>query len=185
MLRLSQNPFWQDFFKFIIIAAFIIVPVRAWVAQPFIVRGPSMEPTFYDTEYLIVDEFSYHFREPKRGEVIVFRYPEDPSKFFIKRVVGLPDETVEIRDNKVFITKDGNTMEELKEPYLTEALTTPNKTVEVGEGRYFVMGDNRLFSSDSRRWGFLPRELIIGRALVRLWPPTRLHFLPGAYEFSF
>ncbi len=184
MLRLFESPFWHDFFRFVIIAAFVIVPIRAWVAQPFIVRGPSMEPTFYDTEYLIVDEFSYHFREPARGEVIVFRYPEDPSKFFIKRVIGLPGETVEIRENKVFITKGGDTAE-LKEPYLAEALTTPNKTIEVGEGQYFVMGDNRLFSSDSRRWGFLPRELVIGRALVRLWPPVRLTVLPGFYQYEF
>lgn len=184
MFRLFENPFWQDFFKFIVIAAFIIVPVRAWVAQPFIVSGPSMEPTFRDTEYLIVDEFSYHFREPKRGEVVVFRNPEDHSKFFIKRVIGLPGETLAIRDNKVFITRAGTT-EELGEPYLAEALTTPNKTLEVGEDQYFVMGDNRLFSSDSRRWGFLPRELIIGRALVRLWPPTRLTVLPGFYEYGF
>ena len=184
MLRLFESPFWHDFFRFVIIAAFVIVPIRAWVAQPFIVRGPSMEPTFYDTEYLIVDEFSYHFREPARGEVIVFRYPEDPSKFFIKRVIGLPGETVEIRENKVFITKDGKT-EELGEPYLAEALTTPNKTIKVGEGQYFVMGDNRLFSSDSRRWGFLPRELVIGRALVRLWPPARLAMLPGFYQYGF
>ena len=179
MFRFSQNPFWQDFFKFIVIAVFVVVPIRAWVAQPFIVRGPSMEPTFEDTEYLIVDEFSYHFRAPERGEVIVFRYPEDPSKFFIKRIVGLPGETVEIRDNKVFIKK-GDKTEELNEPYLAEHLTTPNKTVEMDAGEYFVMGDNRLFSSDSRRWGFLPRDLIVGRVWVRLWPPARARLLPGS-----
>lgn len=184
MLRLFENPFWQDFFKFIVIAAFIIIPIRAWVAQPFIVRGPSMEPTFQDTEYLIVDEFSYHFRGPKRGEVIVFRYPEDPSKYFIKRVIGLPGETVEIKDNKVFIVKSDKS-EELLEPYIAEPLTTPNKEVRLGTGEYFVMGDNRLFSSDSRRWGTLPQRLIIGRAWTRLWPPSRINFMPGSYEFSF
>ncbi|MEK7162438.1 MAG: signal peptidase I [Patescibacteria group bacterium] len=174
-----KSPFWSDFLRFIVISALIIIPIRTWVAQPFLVRGASMEPTFEDGEYLIIDELSYRFREPQRGEVIVFRFPQDPSKFFIKRIIGLPDESIEIRENKIFIGG-----QELNEPYLSEALTTPDGIVELGAGEYFMLGDNRLFSSDSRKWGTLEQGLIVGRAWLRLWPPNRLNFLPGIYEFQ-
>ncbi len=146
----KKNSFWE-FVKFIIIAILIVVPVRLWIAQPFIVNGASMEPTFENGDYLIVDEFSYHFRAPEKGEVIIFRYPLDTSKFFIKRVVGLPGETLEI---------DG-------------------KEIALGEDEYFVVGDNTAASSDSRRWGPVPKKFVIGRALVRLWPFNKTEILPG------
>lgn len=142
-----------------------------------------MEPTFDDGEYIIIDELTYQFRDPERGEVLVFRYPQDPSKFFIKRVIGLPGETIEIRDNKLFLAK-GDEKKELKEPFLSEALTTPDEIIELKDDEYFMLGDNRLYSSDSRRWGTLARNLIIGRALVRLWPPTKINFLPGFYQYE-
>lgn len=179
----GQKPFWSDFVRFLIISILIIVPIRAWVAQPFIVRGASMEPTFRDSEYLIIDELSYEFRKPERGEVIVFRFPEDTAKFFIKRVIGLPGETIEIENNKVFLIKDGQE-QELKEPYLSEPLTAPGGLTQLGEKEYLVLGDNRLFSSDSRRWGTLPENLIIGRAWLRLWPLDRINFLPGLNRFQ-
>lgn len=182
MPKAGASFFWKDFARFIIVAILIIVPVRAWVAQPFIVRGASMEPTFEDGEYLIIDELSYHFRKPKRGEVIVFRFPEDVSKFFIKRVIGLPGERIELRDNKVFLVRDAK-REELQEPYLAETLTTPDVAVELGKDEYLVLGDNRLFSSDSRRWGALREELVAGRAWLRLWPLNRIAFLPGLHSF--
>lgn len=178
---MPQNPFWRDFLRFIIISALIIIPIRTWVAQPFLVRGASMEPTFEDGEYLIIDELSYRFRSPERGEVIVFRYPEDPSKFFIKRIIGLPGETIEIRGNKIFLVKNSE-RQELSEPYLEEALTTPDGVVTLNDNEYFMLGDNRLFSSDSRRWGALNENLIIGRAILRLWPPIHINFLPGDYK---
>lgn len=173
----KASSFWKDFARFIVVSILIIVPVRAWVAQPFIVRGASMEPTFQDGEYLIIDELSYHFRNPKRGEVIVFRFPEDLSKFFIKRVVGLPGETIEIRNNKVFLARSSEETE-LSEPYLSETLTTPDSLLQLGGDEYLVLGDNRLFSSDSRRWGPLREELVVGRAWLRLWPLNKIDFLP-------
>ena len=182
MFRDETGSFWSDLARFLIISVLIIVPIRTWVAQPFIVRGASMDPTFHDGEYLIIDELTYEFRKPERGEVIVFRFPEDASKFFIKRVIGLPGETIQIKNNKVFlITDDGE--KEFREPYLTETLTAPDGTVELKAGEYLVLGDNRLFSSDSRRWGTLPENLIIGRAWLRLWPVTRVNFLPGFHKF--
>ena len=179
----QKNPFWSDFARFVIISILVIVPIRAWVAQPFIVRGASMEPTFHDSEYLIIDEITYELRKPERGEVIVFRFPEDTTKFFIKRVIGLPGETIEIRDNKVFLITDGEE-KELKESYLSEPLTAPGSITRLGEKEYLVLGDNRLFSSDSRRWGALQENLIIGRAWLRLWPPGRINFLPGLSRFQ-
>ena len=179
----QKDSFWRDFLRFIIVSAIIIIPIRTWVAQPFLVRGASMEPTFEDGEYLIIDEFTYHFRSPERGEVLVFRYPNDPSKFFIKRVIGLPGETIEIRDNNIFLMSDGGEVK-LNEPFLQEALTTPNGIITLGEHDFFMLGDNRLFSSDSRKWGTLEEGFIIGRAFLRLWPINRTEFMPGNFNYE-
>ncbi|KKR75447.1 MAG: Signal peptidase I [Parcubacteria group bacterium GW2011_GWB2_40_8] len=140
-----------EFLKFILITAIIVVPVRLWVAQPFLVSGASMEPTFQNGNYLIVDEISYHLRAPKKNEVVIFRYPKDPSKFFIKRIIGLPGESV---------TENG-------------------KTTFLDNDEYFVMGDNRDASSDSRIWGPVKEDLIIGRAFIRLWPLNEIEINPG------
>lgn len=169
-----KQQLWE-FAKFFLIAALIVVPIRLWVAQPFIVNGASMVPSFEHGEYLIIDEFSYHFRAPERGEVIVFRYPIDPSKFFIKRVVGLPKERLDISNDEIKVYNEkfpgGVT---LNESYLEKELPTANMSVALGENEYFVLGDNRQMSSDSRVWGTLPADLIIGRAWIRLWPFTKL-----------
>lgn len=183
MSERQAGSFWPDFIRFIIISVLIVVPVRAWVAQPFIVRGASMEPTFRDGEYLIIDELSFQFRRPERGEVVVFRFPGDTSKFFIKRIIGLPGETIEIKNNKVFLASDSGA-KELKEPYLFEALTTPDERIELAENEYLVLGDNRLFSSDSRRWGAVKKELVVGRAWLRLWPLNTIKLLPGFYKIE-
>ena len=165
----------KEFVKFLVIASAIALPVRYFVAQPFIVRGASMQPNFENNEYLIIDELSYFFHEPKRGEVVVFHYPLDTRQYFIKRVIGLPGEKVEIKDGKVMVHKIG---EEkgllLKESYLPEGLKTEgDTTLTLGPADYFVLGDNRSQSSDGRFWGALPRRLIVGRALFRAWPVTR------------
>ena len=162
--------------KIIIISLAIIVPIRYYLVQPFFVKGASMENNFHDGDYLLIDEINYRFNEPKRGDVIVFRYPENPSQFYIKRIIGLPGETVEIKTDKVIIKNDefpnGFT---LKEYYLSENQRTLGEvTQKLGENEYFVMGDNRLQSSDSRRWGAVPKALIIGRVFVRLWPVTQI-----------
>lgn len=164
----KENAIWE-FIKVIVVSLAIVLPVRTYVAQPFIVSGASMEPNFHNGEYLIIDELTYEFRPPERGEVVVFRYPLNPSEFFIKRIVGLPKETVEIKSGKIFI--GGAAFEE---PYLSDSLkTAPDIKIMLDDGEYFVLGDNRAHSSDSRFWGALPQEKIMGRALLRLWPIAR------------
>lgn len=169
-----------EFFKVLIVAVAVALPIRYFIAQPFIVNGASMVPTYENGEYLIIDEATYYFfREPKRGEVVVFRYPLQPKQFFIKRVIGLPNERVEIRDGEVWIVNDeypnGSV---LPERYLPEGLYTNGDTeVKLSDKEYFVMGDNREFSSDSRRWGALDRRFITGRAFIRAWPITRAGFI--------
>ena len=169
--------------RFSIIAILIVVPIRMFVAQPFIVSGASMDDTFHTGEYLIVDQVSYYFEQPSRGDVVIFRYPRDPSKFFIKRVIGLPGDTIQIEDSVVTITnKDYPDGYSLIEPYIKSMSPAPTLTEELGDREYFVMGDNRDQSSDSRSWGVLQEERIVGRALVRLFPPSQLSYLPGAIE---
>lgn len=174
----TKSSFWE-IVRFVAITLAIVIPIRAFVAQPFIVSGSSMVPTFEDGQYLIVDELSYLFRDPKRGEVIIFRYPKDPSKFFIKRVIGLPGETVKIHDNKVTITS-GNRIFALDEKYIkNEEETLEPMQRKLGTHEYFVLGDNRNASLDSRFWGPVDRSLIRGRVLLRLLPPTKFGYLPG------
>ncbi|MFC1756881.1 signal peptidase I [Patescibacteria group bacterium] len=167
-----------EFIKFALIAIIIVVPIRLWVAQPFIVNGDSMSPNFENGEYLIVDEFSYHFREPERGEVIIFRYPQNPSKFFIKRIIGLPEERVEIIDDQIYIYNEEFPQGILiRESYLKEPINTANLITILESQEYFVLGDNRTRSSDSRLWGALPEDLIMGRAWVRLWPFNKMSII--------
>ena len=169
-----------ELLKFIFLAVLIVVPVRVFVAQPFVVSGSSMVPTFENGEYLIVDELSYNLGEPDRHDVIIFRYPSDPSKFFIKRVIGLPNETVDISGSEVSVTSGKDTIE-LVEPYV-ENKTDNNVHFELKDDEYFVMGDNRAASSDSRYWGAVPRDHIIGRAFLRLLPIQKIDILPGKYN---
>src|SRR5580700_7614121 len=158
----SEN-FFTELLKFIVIAAIIILPIRFFVAQPFIVSGESMSPTFENGQYLIVDELSYHFEAPQRGDVIVFRYPKDLSQFFIKRIIGLPGETVIIHDDTVSIKETNGQTVALNEPYVVNQGDGSDATYIIPPGQYFVMGDNRPESSDSRVWGLLPAQNIVGR----------------------
>ncbi len=175
----KSGSFLKEMFQFGIIALLVVFPVRLFIAQPFIVSGSSMEPTFDTGEYLIVDELTYHFGSPERGEVVVFRYPLDTSKFFIKRIIGLPGETVMLQSGAVLITKTDGTTFALEEPYLHYEEMGSDMETTLRAGEYFVMGDNRPASSDSRIWGPLPREDIVGRALVRLLPVAKADFFPG------
>jgi signal peptidase I len=172
--------FWE-IVKIIIISLVIVLPIRYFIVQPFIVRGASMEPNFEDHDYLIVDEISYYFRAPLRGESIVFRFPRDPHQFFIKRIVGLPGEKVEIRNGEIYIlNKEFPNGFRLDESYLVPLgrLTRPDFTIILGADEYFVLGDNRDFSSDSRVWGALKRKFIVGRVLFRAWPPAKFGMVP-------
>lgn len=137
----------KEIIRFALIAALIVIPFRLFIAQPFLVSGDSMVPSFNDGDYLIVDEISYRFRAPERGDIVVFRSPVEPQKHLIKRVVGVPGDTI--------------------------------NELTLGADEYFVAGDNRAASFDSRYWGALPKQNITGRALVRLWPLKNMSWLPG------
>lgn len=184
--------FWE-IIKVVLWVVLIIVPLRVFLVQPFFVQGASMEPNFEDKEYLIVNELGYKttnigfnygrkdinfftvnpFKEMKRGEVMVFRYPKNPSVFYIKRIVGLPGEKIEIARNQVKIynreNPDGFVLDE--SAYLPASVETlGEQTINLTDQEYFVMGDNRKYSSDSRSWGPVPANDIIGRVLLRAWP---------------
>ena len=169
--------FIKETFTIVIVCLVIVVAVRHYLIQPFFVNGKSMEPNFYNGEYLIVDELSYRFHEPMRGDVIVFRYPNNPSQFYIKRIIGLPNEKVLIENNHVTIYNnqhpEGMVLGESF--YLApEVLTKSNGLAyELKDGEYFVLGDNRNVSADSRFWGELDDDLIIGRVWIRAWPFDR------------
>ena len=168
-----------DLVKFAIIALLIVIPIRMFIAQPFVVSGDSMYPTFHDGEYLIVDEISYNLGNPSRGDVVIFHYPKDPKRFFIKRIIGMPNEQIEMNNGQIIIkNKENPNGFILSEPYISEDWSTTG-TYTTGEGEYFVMGDNRNRSSDSRFWGMLPDDLLVGRAYLRLLPLKNISYLPG------
>lgn len=180
----KKESLW-DILRFAIIALLIVIPVRTFVAQPFIVSGSSMVPTFIDGEYLIVDEISYRVSEPVRGDVIVFKYPKDETKYFIKRIIGLPGETVNVAENGIVTITNEDHPEgfELNEPYIKGNL--PKQVVTkstLGQNEYFVMGDNRPASSDSRTWGTLPEDHIVGKTFLRLFPFSNVSITPGIYH---
>jgi len=178
--------------KVFLLAAVIIIPVRVFLFQPFFVEGASMEPNFRDGEYLIVNEFGYKstdtsiagkpilsispFLTLKRGEPVVFRSPRHEGQYLIKRVVGLPGETIEIRKSEILIRDgghpDGFVLDEGS--YLGDrVVTTDQKAVTLSNDEYFLLGDNRMNSLDSRVFGPVKKEAIIGRVLLRAWPVGR------------
>lgn len=177
-------------------ALIIIVPIRIFLFQPFFVQGASMEPNFKDGDYLIVNELGYKqtpadingmhlftvgsFKELSRQDVVVFRYPRDPKQFFIKRVIGLPGEQVKVEGGKVTIynkeNPDGLVLDE--HAYLPAGLTTSGAvTMTLKADEYFVLGDNRQFSHDSRAWGPLPKNDVVGKVLIRAWPISKAEIL--------
>jgi signal peptidase I len=194
----QEGSFMKELFSFALIVIFIVLPIRLFVAQPFVVVGTSMEPTFVNNDYLIVDELSYRLGLPERGDVVVFKYdntygvpdgsPADgssDSKFFIKRIIGLPGETVDIRGGKVTITNAKNPQGfVLNEPYIKE-LPVNTMTVTLDKSHYFVMGDNREVSFDSRSWGPLPASKLVGRVFFRLLPPQKASVLPGSFAHDY
>jgi signal peptidase I len=165
-----------EIIKVILISLAIIVPVRYFLIQPFYVKGASMEPNFFDHEYLIINEISYRFNAPERGDIVVFKYPRDPSQYFIKRIIGLPNETLEIKDGKIVIfNSDHQDGMVLEENYLEENIKTfGNRTISLGLEEYFIMGDNRLASFDSRSFGPIKKESIVGKVWFRGWPFNKL-----------
>jgi signal peptidase I len=178
-----------EIIKVFVLAFIIIFPIRVFLFQPFFVQGASMEPTFENNEYLIVNEFGYKktaasingstlftvnpFKEIKRQSVVVFRYPKNPSQFFIKRVIGLPGEKVQIRDGKATIFNSNNPNGFIldESAYLaSNVITGGDLIITLKDDQYFVMGDNRGASSDSRSWGPVPEANVVGTVLLRAWP---------------
>lgn len=175
-----------DFVKIVVVALIIIIPIRYFVFQPFIVSGSSMEPNFQNGQYLIIDELSYRFSDPQRGQIVVLVHhtssdPKlDKKEFYIKRIVGLPGETVKIDNGHVIIfNSDHPEGVTLTEPYLpNQELSYPHdsnviggkKILTLAADQYFMMGDNRLASSDSRDWGILPRSDMVGKVFIRVLP---------------
>jgi signal peptidase I len=166
-----------SFLQSIVLTILLAFVLRFFVVQPFIVEGSSMEPNFHDQQYIIIDKLSYRLREPKRGEVIVFHPPLDPSQNYIKRIIGLPGERVRIDNGEVFINDT-----KIDEPYLgnqnhkTDQVSLKDE-VSLGQEEYFVMGDNRSHSSDSREWGKLTKENIEGRTWFIALPASDFEFI--------
>lgn len=174
----------KDLFTLALLIVIVVIPIRVFIASPFVVDGESMHPTFENLDYLIVDELVYDFHAPERGDVIVFRYPNNPSIFYIKRIIGLPGETVSINHGQITITKTDGSQVTLSEPYVVNEDATYTKDATLSQGQYFVMGDNRPNSSDSRVWGPLPKKDIVGRVDLRLLPAAHIGFFPGVVRYA-
>jgi signal peptidase I len=179
--------FFLDILEVIVFAIAIFLFVYLLILQPHKIKGSSMEPNFPDREFLMTDKLSYRFKQPQRGDVVVFEAPGTNGDEFIKRIIGLPGEEVSIKDNKIYINS-----KMLVEPYLSSQIQTrggsfldEGNTVIVPNEHYFVLGDNRDASSDSRRWGFVSKEKITGRAWIVYWPPPSVGFVPSvSYSFG-
>jgi signal peptidase I len=172
----SVGSFAGELIKIILIAFAIIIPIRFFILQPFYVKGASMEPNFHDNEYLIIDELSYRLHQPHRGDVIVLRNPSQPSDFLIKRIIGLPSDRLTVNDGEVTIFDaahpNGAVLDE--RDYLPpDRMTFGHLDVTLGTNEFYVMGDNRPASLDSRIFGPVQRSQIIGRTAVRAWPVYR------------
>ncbi len=178
----NKSHSFLEILKFTVIALAIIIPFRAYIAEPFIVRGESMDPTFSTGHYLIVDQVTYYFHDPKREDVIVFKHPVSQNdRYLIKRIIGLPGETLHIDDGKITIINeenpDGIIIDDSHVIVKNRTKDTIKKTL--GQNEYFVMGDNRVNSSDSREWGVLESKYIVGRPILRLYPISKIGILPG------
>lgn len=166
---------WQENLTLIAIALCLALVIRTFIAEPRYIPSESMVPTLYEGDRLVVEKVSYHFHAPITGDIIVFQPPEElqrrgygKDQAFIKRVIGLPGDTVSVSNGKVYLNG-----QPLPEDYIAEPPNQPFPPVKVPEDKFFVMGDNRNNSNDSRYWGFLPKENIIGRATFRFWPLDR------------
>ena len=179
--QIPKEQSWWELIKFALIALAIVVPVRMFVAEPFVVSGSSMVPTFINRDYLIVDKISYAFNNPQRYDVVVFKYPNDPSKFFIKRIIALPGETIDIRGHDITITNyehpDGILLDQ---PFIRN-IGNNNIHLRLKKDEYYVLGDNRPASSDSRTWGPLNKKFITGKVLLRLLPLKNIDISPGKF----
>ena len=168
----------------IVILALVVLFVGLRLTiQTYIIEGPSMEPNYWENEWMIVNKLSYKFHEPQRGDIIVFQPPISSTKPFIKRIIGLPGESVEIKNGTVYVHKTDGSIITLQEPYIKESFSTNYKSNIIPENEYFVMGDNRNNSSDSRGGWLVSRDKIFGKAWISIWPP-HLWGVAANYEQS-
>lgn len=167
--------FFLDTLETVLVVAAIFVVAYLFFFQPHQVIGNSMDPNFHDREYILTDKISYRFREPKRGEVIIFKSPPDPEKEYIKRIIGLPEEKIKISQGKIYINDKQLTEYYLPREFFVAAgsFLKEEQESEIGKNEYFVLGDNRNHSSDSRDWGLVKKREIIGKAWFRYWPLSR------------
>mgnify|MGYP003584988351 FL=1 len=165
----------KDWVVSILIAVVLAFFIRYFIVELYMVEGPSMRPTLVNSERLVVNKFIYRFKQPERGDVLVFRYPRDPSRDFIKRVIAVAGDTIEIKDGRVFL--NGQLQ---NEPYILEKTRSSYSLATVPEGTIFVMGDNRNNSEDSRfkDVGFVPLDMIKGKAVMVFWPLDQMKTLP-------
>lgn len=177
--------FFLELVKIAVLAGITIGLVRYFIFKPFYVEGQSMDPAYHEKEYLIIDEISYRFREPERGEVVVLRAPTIEKDFYLKRIIGMPGERVKVENDKIIIYNNENSQGVVLEEIYLEDKTTPGETtVTLASDEYFVMGDNRRASFDSRRFGPVKKEAIIGRTWLRGWPIDRVTlFETPTYNF--
>lgn len=168
--------FFLDLIETIVIALAVFVIIYLFLFQPHQVRGSSMYPSFEDGEYLLTDKISYRLEKPKRGDVIVFKAPKNEEYDYIKRIIGLPGETVKVEDGKIFINDVPLEESYLPKDYISlpGGFLNEGKSITIPDDQYFVLGDNRMHSSDSREWGFVPVKNIIGKTWLRYWPPERI-----------
>ena len=174
-----------DFTRFASVVIVLVIVIRFFIVQPFLVSGTSMAPNFASNDYLIIDEISYRFHPVQHGDVIIFHPPVDMSTYYIKRVIGVPGDTVTVKNGVVTVTNAAHPNGVvLNEPYITPDTLVEDKTVTVPAGDYFVMGDNRPESYDSRSWGLLPQANITGRALIRLFPLKKFNIFPAEHKLE-
>jgi len=176
----SIGLFLLELIKVAVLAGVTIALVRYFLFKPFYVKGASMEPNFFDKEYLIIDELSYRLRAPQRGEVVVFKYPENPKEYFLKRIIALPGERVKVSEGQITIYNQEHPEGViLDESYLPDDLLTSGDRsfAPLTQDQYFVMGDNRPNSYDSRRFGAVDKSLVVGKVFFRGWPFSRAQFI--------
>ena len=173
----KKKPWWRELIEDVILAVLLYFAIDFCIGR-FRVENVSMETTFTEGELVMVNKLNYKFSEPRRGDVVIFHAPTEPGKDYIKRLIGLPGDHIEIKDSQLYINGEA-----VEEPWLHEAIEYEGEW-DVPEGQYFVLGDNRNHSSDSHVWGCVPRENLIGNAFFRYWPLSHISVIKGSITLS-
>ena len=176
----SSASVWRENIESLIWAVALALIIRTFIMAPFKIPSGSMRPTLIEGDRILVNKFIYRFRVPRRGEIVVFRYPDDPKRPFIKRLAGIGGDTVEIKDGRVIVNGEplnGAGIFSSNQYYNQGPYGQEGQAIRVPPGEFFVLGDNSLSSHDSRFWGFVPKRLMIGQAMCIFWPVTRWRIL--------